>query len=285
VLHDTLYQCYGNNPIVGYAGFSLKLIYWNIKEKIKIDIIKDLLLSEQPQFLFLSEAGVTQIREIVDSIIDASYEYFETPGCNRVGIIKLSSVVTELMKQDSYYSMIKAFDKSGEINIVSLHLPSEMFQSMDALKSFLRRLRTDIGMQIGSSNEKEIILIGDFNVNPFESPMIGFDGFGASNGKNPRERITHLEETIFPYINPTWRLYSRENYPGTIKFNRPSGYSFDILEWHYLDQVIISKKLNDKIITDSIRVIESTSKYEYVDLVSGKINYSDHLALLYEFER
>ena len=114
--------------------------------------------------------------------------------------------------------------------------------------------------------------------------MIDFDGFVATNSTKARNKVTHLGKTKSTYYNPTWQLYSRTHFPGTKYFRRPSGGSFDILEFHLLDQVVVSQYLKDATIFDRIDVIENTPKLSYFNRDLNSIEGSDHLPLLYEFK-
>jgi exonuclease III len=155
---------------------------------------------------------------------------------------------------------------------------------MDALKSFIRTFRGEIDDEIGNSSKQDILIIGDFNVNPFEKPMIDFDGFSASNSKSHRKEVTHLRSKKELYYNPTWTMYGKNNFPGTKYFRRPSASSFDILEHHYLDQVVLSYSLSQKLTSESINVLEFTTNKTFFDSTSNSILQSDHLPLIYEFK-
>jgi exonuclease III len=260
----------------------MTIIYWNTKEVANLDRIADILNDRQPDFIFLSEIKRDVIENNSALLKNLGYEYFENPGCKRVAIIKKSSLQVELKMQNYYYTAVK--ESSFGIHIISLHLPSQMFQHMKALKEFIRDFRNTIDIEIGSSLEKKIIVIGDFNINPHEDPMIDFDGFLATNSVKSRHTIKHLKKIRTTYYNPTWQLYSRKHFPGTKAFNRPSGSSYDILEHHFLDQVVISQYLLSNISNDSIEVIEKTKNFIFFDDANNSIVGSDHLPLLYQFK-
>lgn len=262
----------------------MKIIYWNTKKAEDLNRILELLIQESPNILFLAEVTpdlLTQ-KENEQKLKNAGYEYFENPGCERIQIISRIDLNINLSIQNKYYTSIKVDDISTYI--ISVHLPSQMFQHIDGLKKVIRNLRNTIDLSLGNSLEKRILFIGDFNVNPFEKPMIDFDGFAATNSINYRKKITHLGESLNPYYNVTWRLYSREYFPGTKFFQRPSASSFDILEFHYLDQVIISHKLKEELMKDQISIIEKTENFSFFDIDKNRIEGSDHSPIMYEFK-
>ncbi len=256
--------------------------YWNTKNNDNLDRIIDILVSRDVDVIFLSEIDKDVLEKNEDSLTKVGYEYFANPGCERVLIIKKTSFEIELKQQNYYYTVVR--DTKNDINIISIHSPSQMFQNMKGLKEFIRDFRYTIDNEIGSSLEKMIIVIGDFNINPHEEAMIDFDGFLATNTTKGRQTITHLKKQRTTYYNPTWQLYSRTSFPGTKAFPRPSASVYDVLDHHFLDQVVISQYLLSSIHNDSIEVIEESDNFIFFDKVKNSTLGSDHLPLLYTFK-
>jgi hypothetical protein len=260
----------------------MKIIYWNSKQHADFSTIKDILLDEVPDILFLSETNEATITSNLAELNISNYEHFDNPGCSRIIILRKSERKLSISRQDYYYSAVK--DISSGVIIISVHLPSQMYQSMDGLKSYIRSFRDEIDVEFGNSSSKDILVIGDFNINPFEKPMIDFDGFSASNSRKLRRSATHLKSTRELYYNPTWTLYGKNNFPGTKYFKRPSGSAFDILEHHFLDQVLVSFSLSQKIVSECVKVLEVTTNKMFFDIPSNSVLLSDHLPLIYEYE-
>jgi len=258
----------------------MKFIFWNVKNRLNIEIILEILKHESPGLLFLAEAGKVLKNEDIERIQKTDYEYLDNPGCDRIRIIKKKDLKISLSKQSDYYSSLKY----ENVVIISVHLPSQMYQHMDGLKRYFRDLRTELDSEFGSSIEKDIVIVGDFNVNPFEKPLIDFDGFSASNSIKLNKEATHLKTKKALYYNPTWMLYSNAKFPGTKYFKRPSASAFDILEHHFLDQVIISYSMSQKVIYQKIELLEKTTNYTFFDQVTNSIKISDHLPLIYEYK-
>ncbi len=260
----------------------MKFIYWNSKKHNDISTILEILIQESPDILFLAETDESLVTSHISDLKLNNYEHFENPGCTRIVIIKKISLKLSLSRQDTYYSALK--DHLNDVTIISVHLPSQMFQHIDALKSFIRDFRNEIDNEFGDSLDKNILLIGDFNINPYEKPMIDFDGFSASNSKNLRKEVVHLKAKKSLYYNPTWTLYTKNHFPGTKYYRRPSGSAFDILEHHFLDQVIMSYSMSKKIAYESIDVLEKTKTKIFFNTTSNEVILSDHLPLIYEYK-
>lgn len=260
----------------------MNFIYWNTKNNDVIDIIIEILEEEKPELFFLSEITKYPLSIHVEKLIQTGYNIFENPGCKRVMILKKDSVNIDLGLQNKYYTTISYINT--DLFVVSLHLPSQMFQHMESLKEFIRDFRVDLDNTLGDSLETKILIIGDFNVNPYESPMIDYDGFRAINSPNGRKVINHLTKSKTSYYNPTWQLYAHNKFPGTKFFPRPSSSSYDVLEFHFLDQVVISHKLLESISEEKIKVIERTSNFVLFDEGKNLIRVSDHLPLSYKIK-
>lgn len=257
-------------------------MYWNTKGFIEFNLYKELLEKYAPDILFTSETKNDLISNFQNSFSEIGYIYQENPGCERVKIFIHKELSFELGIQNKYYTSLIIND----ITIISVHFPSQMFHHQEALRDYIRKFRNRIDSDVGNSNEKSIIIIGDVNVNPYEPAMINFDGFMATNSTNARKKIStiDIEYSREPYYNPTWRLYANSVFPGTKKFPRPSGSSFDIIEFHFLDQVLLSNKFKDSIIEDKIEIITSTKNFKLLNEKYNKIKYSDHLPLFYQFK-
>jgi exonuclease III len=258
----------------------MKIIYWNTNNISKINQIIDICSTERPDIFFLSEIDEKLLEDNNQYFNDINYEYFLNPGSERVKILKKLNLKIDLGLQHKYYSFISM--KENNLNLISLHFPSQIYQPMESLKEFIRNFRNTIDNRIGSPLEERIILIGDFNVNPFEKPMLDFDGFSATNNISSKGEVRHLGQVRTLYYNPTWQLYSNKKFPGTMYYKRPSSSSYDILEHHLLDQVIISIKLLNEIKSEQIKTIERTSNFVFKRENSNKIYESDHLPLSYQ---
>jgi len=255
----------------------MKCLYWNTKNIKTIDQIIDLLNFSKPNFLFLAEIDEQIITDNKKFLSKIDYEHFANPGCSRVLIIKKVDTKCNLNLQTYYYTTV--YIPLIETYIISVHIPSQIHNSMDSLKSFLRQMRIEINQSIGESYDQKILVIGDFNANPFESPLINLDGFAATNTTFFRRKVKSFMTSQSLYYNPTWKLYAQNNFPGTTFFQRPSGYSYDILEHHFLDQAILSRKLFKSIKKEEIRLIYLTSNTTFFDIKNNKILLSDHLPL------
>ncbi len=259
----------------------MKVIYWNTKDTTDIDRIIDIVQHESPELFFLSEIDEDLLSNNKAKLKGVGYVHYLNPGCDRVSIIKKIDLKINLELQDTYYTTLKI--RALDLYILSIHMPSQMYRHTDTIKEVFRDFRANIDYEIGGSLEKKILIIGDFNVNPHEDAMIAYDGFLAANSINSRKTIGRITKNKTTYYNPTWQLYNRKHFPGTKYFERPSGSSNDILEFHYLDQVVLSQLLLSSIQNEEIKVIENTPNFSFLCNKKNSVVGSDHLPLSYQF--
>ncbi|MDR4954008.1 hypothetical protein REB14_17650 [Chryseobacterium sp. ES2] len=261
----------------------MKLIFWNTKKINNFRIIMSILNDESPDFLFLAEFNYNELNPYISELNSINYEHFLNPGCDKILIIKKKEIVDiDLSLQHTDYSAI--YIKSIDIYIISVHMPSQLNYGLDALKHNLSEFKFQFENHIGNSEQKSILLIGDFNVNPFESPIVNYDGLSATNTTNFSAIKVFRGQENHIYYNPTWKLYTNINFPGTFRKTRPSNSSFDVIDHHYLDQVIISHKFLKRINNEQINTVLQTTEFNIFDLTLNKIIHSDHLPIKYEFQ-
>jgi len=261
----------------------MKLIFWNTKLCNEFDVIKSILTSETPDLLFLAEFDQNLLLSNLFTLNSIDYEHYLNPGCDKIIIIKKKNLVNiELSLQHKDYSAL--YFKKINLYIISLHMPSQMSYNLDALKYNISEFKFEFENYIGNSVEKNILLIGDFNVNPFESPIVHFDGLSATNTRNFNVIKTFRSKQKYIYYNPTWKLYTDNDFPGTFVKKRPSGSVFDVIDHHYLDQVILSYRLKENLISEEIKTLKKTEEYTFCDIRRNKVLLSDHLPLKYVFE-
>jgi exonuclease III len=261
----------------------MKLIFWNTKKINDFRIIISILNDESPDFLFLAEFNHDELNSHMSELNIINYEHFLNPGCDKILIIKKKEITDiDLSLQHKDYSAI--YIKSIDVHIISLHMPSQLNYGLDALKHNLSEFKFQFETHIGNSEQKSILLIGDFNVNPFEAPIVNYDGLSATNTTNFNVIKVFRSQENHIYYNPTWKLYSNINFPGTFRKVRPSNSVFDVIDHHYLDQVILSHKLLKRITNEDISTLLQTSEYDIFNIALNKIMHSDHLPIKYEFQ-
>ena len=132
------------------------------------------------------------------------------------------------------------------------------------------------------------VVFGDFNANPFESPIASATGMHAVVSKTiaESEPRTMLDRSYPYFYNPMWNLFGDEpasSAPATYYFRGSDPHE---LYWHMLDQVLIRPSLLNRFdfsalqIVTTLNGIKLTSKSGYPD----DMRFSDHLPVVFALD-
>ncbi len=191
----------------------MKILFWNIKNNSKcIDLLINDISFEEFDLFFFSEFD----ENFSNSIITASSRSLvklASPinGKSRIKAFsrlpkKLFSLKEEYTDKFSHY-ILQIPDNGIKINLFSVHLISKLHSSENEQYN----LATDLVRKIYSieedSNNRNSIVVGDFNMNPFERSMISANAFNAVNYTRiaNMEKRTYMGQKKFFFYNPMWK--------------------------------------------------------------------------------
>ncbi len=260
----------------------MKLLFWNINNKSLTNEVAELILESNCDICAFAEMGDETYKGIINNLQESNnidcYPY-PTPGCDRIKIIIAGQVdEISLLNQHKYYSLIKVRKNEHEFILGFVHFPSKFHHSLDELRRASETLCDQIIFEEKMHSIADSIIIGDFNVDPFEMPMVSFSGMGATNGLacSNREEVTRGGEKTRLFYNPMWTLYSLyKDRPGTHRYSRLGE---DVVSWHFLDQVVIRPTLIDNFQLESLKMVKGTENYNYLNNNQTPV-MSDHLPL------
>lgn len=206
--------------------------------------------------------------------------------------IRIFTRFPEAMLTDQYN------DVTGRLTIRRLRLPSakDIFLSVVHMASkinfsdeeqsnFAASIAREINRVEALYGNDRSILVGDFNMNPFDKGIIGAHGFHAVMTKQQARKLPRtVQGTKYGYFyNPMWGHFGdRTDGPsGTyyLSSSRPHQYF-----WNMYDQVLLRPSLMDKL--KDLEILDSDGVEPLVtsDGRPHKINASDHLPLLFRLE-
>jgi hypothetical protein len=264
----------------------VRILFWNIQKKPLVTEVCDVIEESRCTIAGFAEMEENIIDEVIatlDQVYGLKFFRCMNPGCEKIVIIiKDNTYKVSLRNQNKDFSILsfEVGDRSYILGFV--HLPSKLHRGMDQMRRACERLRMQVEIEEDELGIAEAILIGDFNLDPFEMAMISFSGLAATNGVacSQRMEITRDGEANRLFYNPMWTLYSEHKLtPGSHRYIRSGE---DVVSWHFLDQVIIRPSLIESFSFSSLNLIKKTRKYR---LVSDNAipNLSDHLPLVCQF--
>jgi hypothetical protein len=136
------------------------------------------------------------------------------------------------------------------------------------------------------AKHRRTILIGDFNLNPFDEGMFKVRGFfGVMSRQDASRQTQRLKWEKYPlFYNPMWsRLGDLSPGPAGTYYRAPTTHYGHY--WHTYDQVLVRPSLAGCFDAESFEVVTQIGSRELLrDGVPDVDSYSDHLPLVVGFD-
>lgn len=280
-------------------------MFWNVDGNYKnkrydgiIEAIKELTETEQFDVIFLAECPVEEIREMI---------LFELKKINKTfirgHIVKSKLAVFHKISVDTplkiHHQPRYSYFVYKDTLVAGVHLLSR-YPNLNSHRLYekAKEIKIELVELANSYNTADIIITGDFNLDPFESGMTEIDGFNATFSTEIAKRrpVKRLFANKYPFehpyfFNPSWHLHGNFN-------NRAQGtyYKSDSdfrIHFHMLDQVIVSPNfLPPSFDMDYFSII---SEYDNIKRIKKKLSkpsgqpdqfaYSDHFPIKFRVKR
>jgi exonuclease III len=264
----------------------MNYLFWNTGgKKVSDHIICDIIMELSCDIVALAEyVGDTVQLESKIKIVNNDFHHIPKIGCQRIDIFtKYDPSKIDHLCESSYYTMKRIPHESlGFHSVVFVHLPSKLHMDDDALIEEARLLKTDIDEAEQNLDDKTVV-VGDFNMNPFEKGMIGATAMHSMPSRKISSRVTRTvnRRKYSMFYNPMWNLLGDiEEPPGSYFYNKSSHFNYF---WNMFDQVIIRPSLLDYFKAESTAIITKTANFSLIDK-NGRPNISDHLPIYFEIK-
>lgn len=272
----------------------LNILYWNTYKKPLTDEIVGLVNAHNINFIVLLEntADNTFLLNQLKNI-DSSFQQFNTLIFNRPKIF--SSLPFESVREiigHGRYGIFELNTKEFEKALLTItHFPSKMdWGNPNDHFSLCVELRTDIDRAEISADTRNTIILGDFNMNPFEDGLINSNGLHNVNNKEiALTKQRNFQSRSYDYFyNPMWSFFgdsSKGSVQGTHFFNtyKPINYF-----WNMYDQVMIRPELIPYFDETKLDIISTINGKSLLKTISGytRINkeISDHLPIKFQIK-
>ena len=264
----------------------ITFLTWNINQKDCLQPLKEILNDFQVDILLLNE-----------SLLDDTQIYKETGLKRIISSHKRCKFYSKLpdaefylhndtISDDILFACLKK--KNDIILIAGVHLPSKLWCNEVTQSEISTDCITYVNQQQISLNTTQVIVFGDFNMNPFDIGMIKPTGFNSVFNKITAKKLRNFHKRSYQrFYNPTFSLFG--DFIPTIGTPKVTGtYYFKSLSninehhWNMLDNVLLKNKMIDALDLSTIQIIQQTTNYKLVDIDKNKIFFSDHLPLLFK---
>ncbi len=264
----------------------LNFLFWNLNKKNIINEVINIVVHYNIDVIILAESEISPSELLLnlnktDVLFSANHPLSQ---CQKIQIYsKFDYSFISPHEEDSRATIRKLELPLFEaINIVAVHLPDKS-KHTDESQSENVSLFVDKISRFEKENTDRTIIVGDFNMNPFEKGMVKANGFNAvmSSQLSQNEKRTVQGREYKYFYNPMWSLYGdvKNNVAGSYYYNHSELVTF---QWNIFDQVLIRPSLIPNFIKESIVFLDSDGEKSLLTK-NGLPNkrYSDHLPLFF----
>lgn len=262
---------------------NLKILFWNTHKNKEInDILSELIVENNVNVAVLAEYEA-DMDVLIKCLEEKEVKMQHYPSCcERIKL--LGAVEGVELRLDAERYTIQIINNRDILCCV--HLNSKLYeghqQRREIIMEQIVRDIQNIEKEIGTENT---IIVGDFNVNPYDTSCIEaryFHGMPIfDEAKRKKRMVSGREYSMF--YNPMWNFLGDFQKPyGTYYYNDSNAES---TYWNIFDQVILRPELRERFIDESLKIITET-KTKYLLDANGhpNMNVSDHLPIVFEIK-
>lgn len=267
-------------------------LFWNLCKKPLIESLARIVLRYEVDVIILAENTISSSKIVSElNVISKSiFQDTERLGCDKLDLFtrfprRLIKTVLEDERLTARELILPGAEAS--ILLVALHFPSKTYMNDDEQASLVPLYVDQIKQAEKAAGHRRSLVIGDFNMNPYERGLVNATGFNAvmTTALAARgSRKVQGKEWLFFY-NPMWGLFG-DRTPGPPGSYYYSGTGPASYYWHIFDQVLIRPDLYQLSKNVDIQILDSDQSVQFLG-PSGRPNrqiHSDHLPLLVRFE-
>jgi exonuclease III len=263
-----------------------RIIFWNVNKNDLTNAVCSLASSTMADVIVLNE-NKTEIGQTLCALQENVSSDFYIPSASplskerfhcfcRNHALDLSEI------HSGFRSSVRQFRIGSKRALLALvHGVDMRNYDAETRQSFAQSLAIELRFVKEQQQTNKVILLGDFNMNPYDKGMTLAAGLNAMMTRDcvaPGVR-QHLNETYEFYYNPMWSLMGDHNNDG------PSGTAYDTSNqgpygWNMLDQVLINHS-----IVDLFHDVEIITKAGDISLMDARgrpdaRHASDHFPIL-----
>ena len=267
-----------------------KFLFWNVNRKPLTEVIVELTDIHAIDVVILAESEIEPSTLLQRLNRDPTRGYhFPASLCRRIAIYtRFSRDFLRPTFESERISIRKlSLPARADVILVSAHLPSKLYWSDQSQAFECGELARRITEQEEAAGHRRTIVVGDFNMNPFEAGLVGAAGLNAVMARRVAARAfrTVQGRDYQFFYNPMW------NHLGDQDGDTAGSYFYDSAEhvnyyWNVFDQLLLRPELAERFDPSQISILKSAGTRSLVrtDGRPDDANASDHLPILFELE-
>lgn len=267
----------------------ITFLFWNLGRYVLGNLLASIAQHNGADVILLTECQETATDILLALNRGDVSEYYYAPGyggCERIQVFTRFPDHFIPPVAEAPRSSIRRLALPGltEILVAVAHLPSKRDSDPDSQIGDCIELAKQIRMTEDDSGHARTVLVGDLNVNPFETGMLLANGLHSVMCRSiAQKRHRSIRGQPYPFFyNPMWSLFGdfSPGPPGTYYYGASRQSEFF---WYMFDQVLIRPDLLDRFRNESLQIVTSVGHLSLLSR-SGQPDTkvgSDHLPLVF----
>lgn len=189
----------------------MTFLFWNLYKKQLQESIRRIVNLYAVDVIILAESTVDPARILlVLNRDEPNFHYAPSIGCQKIHIFtKFTNDFMPIVEEDRMtIRQLKTATMAQDILVAALHFPSKANWTESDQLSESPRYADLIQQAERQVNHQRTILVGDFNMNPYEKGMVNANGFNAVMSQSIAEkRVRTVQKRKYDFFyNPMWGL-------------------------------------------------------------------------------
>jgi hypothetical protein len=262
----------------------LSAALWNTNRKPVVELVAKLANLHSLNLLVLLEI-CGSLADYLDALSEQTglKWFFPWSNCDRVTILTtFPDQFVDAVNEGPHHTIRHiALPGIASFLLVGAHLKSQMHQSSDSMAYQATSLLESVRCAEAQVGHQRTILIGDFNMDPYDPAVLATHGAHAMMTRATASRGTRVIDgrTFQMLYNPMWGLFGDNSIgpPGTYRYMRAEHVC---PEWHIFDQVLLRPELIPYFPLDDLCILDCAGDHSLLS-VHGNPEPSDHLPVLF----
>lgn len=261
----------------------LRILFWNCGKNDLTSILQSCVIDLNIDLIVLAEFEKIDLNQIYSkkAFLHNVNQWIAVSS-------RISKRFVKPIVDGSRYSVFKIKLPGMKKYIVSgIHLRSKLYANIDLQATYLGQYIRSIIRAEEKEKCNNTILLGDFNLEPYENPMLNFSHMNSIYSRDMCQSLGHKrkvgEEERGFFFNPMWAFIGDlSDGPSGTYFSKNPGSSSNY--WKMLDQILIRSHMSSDINRSNVSILTSLGGQNLLDNY-GRPNhiYSDHLPVLFSF--
>ncbi|MBM4033328.1 MAG: endonuclease/exonuclease/phosphatase family protein [Planctomycetes bacterium] len=268
----------------------LTFLFWNLNARPLEAVVASLARTNNVDVIVLAEceAASSELLRYLNRRAERDFE-FTFSSCEKVAVYTRfsSEFVLPISETNRFTVRRLRLPASPEILMAAAHLPGKLFWSDRSQAFECERYARMIREAEDVIGHRRTVVLGDFNMHPFEEGLLAAPSFNAMMTREIASRGARtVQGESYPCLfNPMWRFFG----DGTA--GPPGTYYREAAEhvttfWSMFDQVLVRPALLRRFRSESVRILSSAGRVRLLDRrgVPDSGRFSDHLPIIFQLD-